>query len=64
MQFRHRKILTIELDNRKDVNDDEYKKIVDIIGSLEKQMLTPNGYLIPQKSSVRTKPSTMRLLKE
>ena len=28
--------LTIELDNRKDVNDDEYKKIVDIIGSLEK----------------------------
>ena len=28
--------LTIELDNRKDVNDDEYKKIVDIISSLEK----------------------------
>ena len=28
--------LTIELDNRKDVNDDEYKKIVDIIGSLNK----------------------------
>ena len=28
--------LTIELDNRKDVNDDEYKKIVDIISSLQK----------------------------
>jgi replicative DNA helicase len=28
--------LTIELDNRKDVNDEEYKKIVDIIGSFSK----------------------------
>ena len=28
--------LTIELDNRKDVNDDEYRKIVDIISSLQK----------------------------
>ena len=28
--------LTIELDNRKDINDEDYKKIVDIIASLEK----------------------------
>ena len=53
MQFRHRKASTIELDNRKDVNDEEYKKIVDIIGSLEKQMLTRSGYSTPQKSSVK-----------
>ena len=29
-----------------------------------KQMLTPNGYSTPQKSSVRIKQSTMRWLKE
>ena len=28
--------LTIELDNRKDINDEDYKKIVDIIASLKK----------------------------
>ena len=28
--------LTIEIDSRKDINDEEYKKIVDIIGTLNK----------------------------
>ena len=32
MQYQHRKP-TIELDNRKDINDEDYKKIVDIIVS-------------------------------
>ena len=27
---------TIEIDSRKDINDEEYKKIVDIIGTLNK----------------------------
>ena len=56
--------LTIELDNRKDVNDEEYKKIVDIIVHWKRQMLTRNGYSTPPKSSVKIKQYTMRYLKE
>ena len=36
MLYRHKKHLTIGVDSRKDLTDEEYKKIVELIGSLEK----------------------------
>ena len=56
--------LTIELDNRKDINDEDYKKIVASLLRSKRLMLTRSGYLTPPKSSVKIKRFTTPYLKE
>ena len=56
--------LTIGVDNRKDINDEDYKKVVDIISSLDKPKWTYNGYMTKQRNSVRTKRYITQFLME
>ena len=56
--------LTIGVDSRMDLTDEEYKKIVELIGSLEKTEVDLQWLHDEPKSSVKTKRSTTQFLME